>query len=148
MEGRLSDMARKSRKPQGLTADAAVAAVKPKYSTAIYTRLSVEDNNLDDGNSIETQKDILLSFVEAQADMTLYGVYCDNGFTGSNFDRNDFIRMMDDVKCGKVNAIVVRDLSEIISKPATTLRRFSRLWASGSCPSTTATIPNGTIPAI
>ena len=104
-------MARKSRKPQGIADEAALVSVKPKYSAAIYTRLSVEDNNIDDGNSIETQKEMLLNYVEARDDMSLYGVYCDNGFTGSNFERDDFIRMMDDIKNSKVNAIVVKDLS-------------------------------------
>ena len=106
-------MARKSRKPQMTTAEAAAAVidVTPKYNTAVYVRLSVEDNNLDDGYSIEAQKEMLLDFIEQQDDMALYAVYCDNGFTGSNFDRDDFNRMMDDIKGGKVNAIVVKDLS-------------------------------------
>jgi len=107
-------MPRKSRKPQLPTAGetiTATIAIQPKFNTAVYTRLSLEDNNLDDGYSIEAQKEMLLNFIEEQEDMALYAVYCDNGFTGSNFDRDDFNRMMDDIKDGKVNAIVVKDLS-------------------------------------
>jgi len=105
-------MPRKSRKPQLPTEEiTAVVPMQPKFSTAVYTRLSLEDNNLDDGYSIEAQKEMLFNFVEEQEDMALYAVYCDNGFTGSNFDRDDFNRMMDDIRNGKVNAIVVKDLS-------------------------------------
>ena len=105
-------MPRKSRKPQLPTEETVITVpVQPQFNAAVYTRLSIEDNNLDDGCSIEAQKEMLLSFVGEQEDMALYDVYCDNGFTGSNFDRDDFNRMMDDIRSGKVNAIVVKDLS-------------------------------------
>ena len=105
-------MARKSRKPTILTDAVAVAVpTRKKSHMAIYIRLSLEDNNLDDGYSIETQKEMLLNFLEEHEDMELYDIYCDNGFTGSNFDRDDFNRMMDDIKSGNVNAVVVKDLS-------------------------------------
>jgi DNA invertase Pin-like site-specific DNA recombinase len=106
-------MARKSRKPQSPVADAAAAVMDltPKYSTAVYTRLSLEDNNIDNGESMETQIEMLVGYVKEQEGMALYDVYSDNGFTGSNFDRDDFNRMMDDIKSGKVNAVVVKDLS-------------------------------------
>jgi len=90
---------------------AAVINTAARYNAAVYVRLSVEDNNLDDGYSIEAQRDMLLGFVEVQEDMALADVYCDNGATGSNFDRDAFNRMMDDIRDGKVNAVVVKDLS-------------------------------------
>ncbi|MCL2817241.1 MAG: recombinase family protein [Clostridiales bacterium] len=105
-------MARKSRKVQILPASEAVAvSTAARYNAAVYVRLSVEDNNLDDGYSIEAQRDMLLGFIEVQEDMALADVYCDNGATGSNFDRDGFNRIMDDIKGGKVNAVVVKDLS-------------------------------------
>ena len=103
-------MARKSRKDQAVAYNTAVYT-RVDFSTAIYTRLSVEDNNSEYGYSIELQREMLEEFVSEQEDMTLYSVYCDNGFTGTNFDRDDFIRMMDDIKDGKVNCVVVKDLS-------------------------------------
>ena len=103
-------MARISRKNQVETFSTAVYT-RVAYNTAIYTRLSVEDNNIIDGNSIESQKEMLVDYVAEQEDMNLFAVYCDNGFTGTNFERDDFCRMMDDIKDGKINCVVVKDLS-------------------------------------
>ena len=103
-------MARKSRKNQAETLNTAVYT-RVAYNAAIYTRLSVEDNNIADGNSIESQKEMLVDYVTEQEDMSLFAVYCDNGFTGTNFERDDFSRMMDDIKDGKINCVVVKDLS-------------------------------------
>ena len=103
-------MARKSRKDQAETYNAAVYT-RVDFSTALYARLSVEDNNIEFGNSIELQREMLTDFVSKQEDMSLYDIYCDNGFTGTNFERDAFIRMMDDIKDGKINCVVVKDLS-------------------------------------
>ena len=103
-------MARRSRKNQVETFSTAVYT-RVAYNTAIYTRLSIEDNNIVDGNSIESQKEMLIDYVSGQEDMKLFGVYCDNGFSGTNFERDDFCRMMDDIKDGKINCVVVKDLS-------------------------------------
>ena len=63
------------------------------YNTAVYARLSVEDNNKsDDQESITMQRYMLEKYVEAQADMRLCGVFCDNGETGTNFERPEFER--------------------------------------------------------
>ena len=51
------------------------------------------------------------SYIDGQPDMRLYDLYCDNGRTGTNFDRPEFERMMEDVRSGKVDCIVVKDLS-------------------------------------
>ena len=103
-------MARKSRKDQAETYNTAVYT-RVDFSTALYARLSVEDNNIEFGNSIELQREMLTDFVSKQEDMSLYDIYCDNGFTGTNFERDSFIRMMDDIKDGKINCVVVKDLS-------------------------------------
>lgn len=86
--------------------------VEKVYSTGIYARLSVEDNNRkEDTDSIEMQKYMLQKYVDGQPDMCIYSMYCDNGRTGTNFERPEFERLMDDVRAGKVNCVVVKDLS-------------------------------------
>jgi len=64
-----------------------------------------------ESNSISSQRDMIRSFLREQADMELYDSYVDDGFSGSNYDRPEFKRMMGDIEAGKVNCVVVKDLS-------------------------------------
>ena len=80
------------------------------FRTAIYVRLSKEDGDMD---SIDNQTALLMDYVSRQEDMSLAATFVDNGFTGTNFDRPDFKRMMDKVKAGEINCIVVKDLSRL-----------------------------------
>lgn len=105
-------MARKSRKNQAAQVKAPEAAAPMPFSTAIYVRLSIENSGKnDDGDSIENQTGICQEYVEARPYLNLYGVYSDNGEKGWKFDRPEFTRLMDDVRSGRVNCIVVKDLS-------------------------------------
>ena len=82
------------------------------YHTAVYARLSVEDNNrAGDRESITMQKYMLEKYVDAQADMRLCGVFCDNGETGTNFERPEFERLMEEIRNRRIDCIVVKDLS-------------------------------------
>lgn len=82
------------------------------YRTAVYARLSVEDNNrAGDKESITMQRYMLEKYVDAQADMRLCGVFCDNGETGTNFERPEFERLMGEIRNRKIDCIVVKDLS-------------------------------------
>ena len=104
-------MARKSRKVlQKETQDfiPVVVSTEKKLATAAYARLSVEK---EDDDSIHTQITLLKKYISVQSDLELSDTYIDNGFTGTRFDRPDFVRMMDDVRCGKIQCIVVKDLS-------------------------------------
>ncbi len=106
-------MARVSRK----AAQAGQGAQEPfqperVYHAAVYARLSVEDNNrAGDRESITMQKYMLEKYVEVQEDMRLDGVFCDNGETGTNFERPQFERLMEEVKRRRIDCIVVKDLS-------------------------------------
>ena len=82
------------------------------YHTAAYVRLSVEDNRRD-GNkdSIKMQQYMLEQYIAVQPDMRLEGIFCDNGETGTNFERSGFEAMMDDVRQRKIDCIIVKDLS-------------------------------------
>lgn len=101
-------MARKSR-VAGNAIDI-VPARNGVYRTGIYARLSSEDKEED---TLDNQIYLLKSHVESQADMVLTDTYADNGFSGTNFQRPQFIRLMEDVKSGKINCIVVKDLSRL-----------------------------------
>lgn len=83
---------------------------QPAYRTAIYARLSIEDNGCG-SDSIENQVELLKRYVGDNHDLTLISTFLDNGMTGTNFDRPGFIAMMAAVKSGKINCIVVKDLS-------------------------------------
>ena len=104
-------MARKSRKAQAQP----VAEVKKETAalpTAIYARLSVENSGKDDdGNSLQNQIAVCKDYLDGCPHLRLTEVYSDNGRTGTVFDRPAWNRLMDDVRTGKVQCIVVRDLS-------------------------------------
>jgi len=83
------------------------------YDVGIYTRLSKDDNNGSlESMSIGNQKHILSDFV-AEKGWHLSDVYVDDGFTGTNFDRPDFKRMIADIESGKINCVVTKDLSRL-----------------------------------
>jgi DNA invertase Pin-like site-specific DNA recombinase len=85
--------------------------IEVKYLTAAYVRLSVEDSGKKGADTIEGQKKMLSDFISSHSDMELAGVWCDNGETGTNFARPQFEAMMEKVKRGEINCIVVKDLS-------------------------------------
>lgn len=107
-------MARKSRKP-GKCVDIKVPATVPVISlVGIYTRLSIEDNGYESKDSIQNQIAFLKEYVEKQEDgFKLVKIYVDNGTTGTNFDREEWNRMLSDIKAGKINCVVVKDFSRL-----------------------------------
>lgn len=106
-------MARKSRKIQAQDTPAAEIRKEPAaLSTAIYARLSVENSGKDDdGNSLQNQIAVCQDYLDGCPYLQLTEVYSDNGKTGTVFDRPAWNRLMEDVKSGKIQCIVVRDLS-------------------------------------
>lgn len=92
------------------------------FLTAMYLRLSRDDSDVGDvtdgkgnmkseSNSIGNQRELIRAYIHEQQDMELYDIYVDDGFSGSNFDRPEFKRMMSDVEAGRVNCVIVKDLS-------------------------------------
>jgi DNA invertase Pin-like site-specific DNA recombinase len=86
------------------------------FKVAIYLRLSKEDGNFSlngkfESNSINSQREIIMNYLKKHPEMEIYDEYKDDGKTGTNFERNEFQRMYDDVRLGKVNCIIVKDLS-------------------------------------
>ena len=99
-------MARTSKKRQ-----ATVPVKKDKiYSVGIYARLSV-DGTERNNESIDNQLELCREYVRSHEDMEIFDCYSDLGKTGTNFQRDDFERLMADVRMRKVDCIVVKDLS-------------------------------------
>ena len=88
------------------------------YRIAKYFRLSHEDNDLKDtdkseSNSISNQRHLIDSFIAAMPELSGAQIYeyCDDGWSGKNFERPDVQRMLEDVRKGKINCIIVKDIS-------------------------------------
>lgn len=88
---------------------ASISADK-QYRVALYARLSVEKEGRK-SDSIESQFMIMENFIKDKPELSQYQKYFDRGVSGTTFSRPDFVRMMDDVKAGKINCIIVKDLS-------------------------------------
>ncbi len=84
---------------------------KKIYQTGLYIRLSALDSQQKDYDTIETQKNMLKDFIERDPSFSLVDIYIDNGKTGVNFKRDGFKRLLEDIKKGKINCIIVKDLS-------------------------------------
>jgi len=101
-------MARKSRK--NLDNTVIENTSKVSYNAAAYVRLSA-DAKRKPGDSLETQRNIIESFIADSSDIKLYDVYTDNNTTGTNFDRPGFQKMLRDVENKRVNCIIVKDVT-------------------------------------
>lgn len=83
------------------------------FNVGIYIRLSQEDKDKkyeSDSESVINQKELLRSYVKNN-NFNLYGEYVDDGYSGTNFDRPGFQKMLEDIKQKKINCVVVKDLS-------------------------------------
>lgn len=83
------------------------------YLAGVYTRLSIEDEDDEEQNSIGNQKKIILDYLKDKDDVAVVDYYTDNGYTGMNFKRPDFQRMMDDLRSGRINCVIVKDVSRL-----------------------------------
>jgi len=81
------------------------------WNTCGYVRLSREDGDKEESNSVTGQKDLIRDYMTRHPELRECGMKVDDGFTGSNFDRPAFQEMMAEVKAGRINCIVVKDLS-------------------------------------
>ena len=108
-------MARKSRKnviPQESTA----LPDKEKnvlFKAGLYARLSHEKEENIERGTIDTQMELMKNYVKDHEDIVIEEEYYDASFTGTNFERPDFKRMLEDAKTGRINCIIVKDLSRL-----------------------------------
>ena len=112
-------MARKSRKVMPAVSGAAVEKtveevidVKP-YQVGVYARLSHESEANKERDTVETQIAYIRNFVAEQTDMVVADVYADISVTGTTFERPEFERMIQDIRQGKINTVITRDLSRL-----------------------------------
>ena len=88
------------------------------YKTAMYLRLSKGDGDVDgniksESNSITNQRMIIQSYIDRHDDLELVGTYIDDGYTGLNYEREQFRQMMADAEAGKIDCICTKDLSRL-----------------------------------
>ncbi len=96
------------------------------FYAAMYLRLSREDSDVGttagsagtgsaeaafraESSSIGSQRELIRSFIREQEDMELFDCYADDNYSGSNFERPEFKRMLSDIKAGRVNCVIVKD---------------------------------------
>lgn len=80
------------------------------WDAGLYLRLSRDDDKFE-SESISSQREILKRFVEQNADIRVFDIYVDDGWSGTNFERPEFRRLENDLKDKKINCIIVKDLS-------------------------------------
>jgi DNA invertase Pin-like site-specific DNA recombinase/predicted Zn-ribbon and HTH transcriptional regulator len=102
-------MARKSRKHL-YDIDAAPVQEEILYNAGGYLRLSADDTKKR-GDSLDTQRNIIENYIAASTDIRLSEIYIDNNRTGTSFDRPGFQKMLMDAENGKINCIIVKDLT-------------------------------------
>lgn len=85
---------------------------KQTYNTAIYMRLSKDDDGIKESSSISTQRTMLLTYAK-EHDFFIFDEYIDDGFSGTNFDRPAFKRMIQDIEDKKINLVLTKDLSRL-----------------------------------
>lgn len=86
------------------------------YQAAVYLRLSREDGDVTEGskqvsNSIANQNELVMDYLKSHPEISVISTYTDDGYTGVNFDRPEFQRMLSDIREGKINCVIVKDLS-------------------------------------
>lgn len=96
------------------------------YRTALYARLSVDDRSIGTSYSISNQINLMSDYVGGCDDLEACGIYADDGISGSTFERPDWIRLMSDVQAGKIDCIVVKDLSRLGRNYLETCRLLDR----------------------
>lgn len=103
-------MARRSRTGRPLTGAQTEAGA---WRAGLYARISVEDGDDTEQNSIGNQRKIAESFLADRTDIIPADTYCDNGYTGMSFERPGFRKMLEDIHSGKINCIIVKDISRL-----------------------------------
>lgn len=86
------------------------------FQAAVYLRLSREDGDVTDGgktisNSIANQNELVVDFLKSHPEIKVIDTYTDDGFSGVNFERPEFQRMLSDIREGKIDCVIVKDLS-------------------------------------
>ena len=104
------------------------------YQCGVYLRLSKEDENLSSSiqksqsNSIENQKQFIEEYIKTNSDMQVVRYYADDGYSGINFERPSFQKMLQDIKENQINCVIVKDLSRFGRNYIETGKYIERLF--------------------
>lgn len=117
---------------------------KRPLPTALYCRLSREDGDRMESDSIGNQRKLLEEYIENHPELTVAECYADDGYTGTNFQRPAFQRMLRDMESGRIRCVLVR----ICPVSAVTTSRPAAIWSAG-CRSTACGLsPSRTISTV
>ena len=81
------------------------------YHAAVYVRLSKEDGDKEESDSIVNQKELIRAYLGDKPDIEVCGEWADDGYSGADFERPDFRRMIEEIEAGRIDCVVVKDLS-------------------------------------
>ncbi len=84
-----------------------------KWNATIYLRISKEDKEHDESNSIKNQRELILEYVKNQPDLQVVDIKTDDGFSGVNFERNAFKQMIKNIEKHETDCVIVKDLSRL-----------------------------------
>ncbi len=101
-----------------------------QYQAALYIRLSYTDDKSTESDSVQNQRRILTSFVEGQSEIEIVTEKVDDGYSGIIFDRPAFKEMMADIEAGKINCVIVKDLSRLGREYIETGRYLRKIFPS------------------
>lgn len=108
------------------------------YEAIAYYRLSKDDGKNHESDSIANQRVLIQEYVKSHPNIKLVEEAFDDGYTGTNYNRPGFQKVMDAVNSGTVNCVIVKDLSRLGREYVETgkyLEWYFRLWVSDSLPS-------------
>lgn len=86
------------------------------WNAAEYTRLSRDDGDKAESNSITSQKEIIRDYVRRHPEFVIVKEYADDGYSGVNFERPGFKQMMEDIKAKKIDCVICKDLQPVCQK--------------------------------
>ncbi len=101
---------------------------KTSYTAAVYLRISRDDGDKAESDSIQNQRELIKEFLKNHPEITKTREFADDGYSGTNFDRPSFIRMMTEIEKGRINCIVVKDLSRLGRNYIETGRYLERIF--------------------
>lgn len=84
-----------------------------KWQFGMYRRLSFDERSDDESNSVVNQKKMIDDYLKDKTDIKIVKSYVDDGYTGTDFNRPNFQKMLEDIEKGKINGVIVKDLSRI-----------------------------------
>ncbi len=103
---------------------------KGQFLCGEYVRLSREDGDKLESDSISNQKELISQFIKSQPDLKFADEYVDDGYSGTNFDRPGFKRLLEDAEQGKINCVIVKDLSRFGRNYIETGRYLEKIFPS------------------